>query len=315
MIITFISATNSPYLTKDCTGLGNILFQVFTAYGLSKKFNHKLNNYYLMFFIHKLELKYNLKNYRNTIYRNFITNENNPDNIYDNEITLNNLNITRINEKSGFYALYDNDLISKLHNSDNSSNYFICGYLQSHLYFDEYRNEILDIIKPDLSSNIYILNKYPHLFDNNIINISVHIRLNWANNLSYNLDFFYDAIDYIKSLVKNKNIYINIFSDNIKKIKTDFSYSENNIIFYENNFDYIDLWCMSLCNHNILSNSTLSWWGAYINKNLDKIVIYPNDLLRLFFGKIYKSPMCIERKEQHYKKEWIALNTKNVIYQ
>jgi hypothetical protein len=139
--------------------------------------------------------------------------------------------------------------------------------------------------------------------------------MNWGCNISYNFNYFYEAIEYIKNKLNlNKKIIINIFSDNINDVKQKFIY-DNEIIFFENNFDYIDLWCMALCNHNILSNSTLSWWGAYINKNINKIVIYPQDILRLFHATIYDSLIAIDRKEQHYKKEWIALDTKNVIYQ
>ena len=89
---------------------------------------------------------------------------------------------------------------------------------------------------------------------------------------------------------------------------------EDECIFYENNVDYIDLWCMSICNHNILSNSTLSWWGAYINTNKDKLVLYPNDILRLHVATIYDSQVYTQRITEHYKPEWIGLDTANVIY-
>ena len=41
-----------------------------------------------------------------------------------------------------------------------------------------------------------------------------------------------------------------------------------------NTEDYIDLWCQSLCKHSIVSRSTFSFWGAYLNLNADKIILY-----------------------------------------
>jgi hypothetical protein len=58
--------------------------------------------------------------------------------------------------------------------------------------------------------------------------------------------------------------------------------------FCENNYDYIDIWIMSVCHHNIICHSTFGWWGAFLNKNENKCVIYPND-----YGEKYcKKVLC-----------------------
>jgi hypothetical protein len=44
--------------------------------------------------------------------------------------------------------------------------------------------------------------------------------------------------------------------------------------------DYLDLYAMSMCEHNIICNSTFGWWGAYLNENKNKKIIAP----RLWFG-------------------------------
>jgi hypothetical protein len=73
-----------------------------------------------------------------------------------------------------------------------------------------------------------------------------------------------------------------IFSDDIEWCKKNFS-SKYDIKFSNLSSQYEDLCAMSLCDHNIIANSSFSWWGAWLNKSLAKKVVAPSK----WFGRLY----------------------------
>lgn len=92
--------------------------------------------------------------------------------------------------------------------------------------------------------------------------------------------YFKKAVQHIKRKVTNPVYFI--FSDNISWCKENLDSigvdNSDEVIFVDHNIgekSYRDMQLMSLCKHNILPNSTFSWWGAYLNQNPDKIVITP----------------------------------------
>ena len=48
------------------------------------------------------------------------------------------------------------------------------------------------------------------------------------------------------------------------------------VIFVNEPEDYLELWLMGLCQNHIMSNSTFSWWGTFLNKKLNKKIVAPS---------------------------------------
>ena len=92
------------------------------------------------------------------------------------------------------------------------------------------------------------------------------------------VEYYRKAVTYIKLHVESPVFYV--FTDNAEWVKEnindlDFTLvQENPAIGWGNHFD---MQLMSCCKHNIIANSTFSWWGAYLNKNPHKIVIGPKN--------------------------------------
>lgn len=158
------------------------------------------------------------------------------------------------------------------------------GFWQSEKYFSDYSIVIKkdfqlkpEFISPRIINNLSFLG--------NINNsVGVHFRrgdyVDSTHLSTLPLSYYYDALDVLESKIGKFTIFI--FSDDIKWTKKNFRYtkypinyiSEEDAILINKNA-YEDLWLMKHCKHNIISNSTFAWWGAWLNENPEKIVISP----------------------------------------
>ncbi len=116
--------------------------------------------------------------------------------------------------------------------------------------------------------------------------VAIHIRrgdylaTRWASTHAVIKDstYYLNAINYINARVENPHYFI--FSDDVQWARENLTIG--NITYVDHNkgsLSYIDMYLMSLCKHNIIANSTFSWWGAWLNKNDNKIVIMPEKWL------------------------------------
>ena len=114
------------------------------------------------------------------------------------------------------------------------------------------------------------------------------------------VDFYEKSIDLIDDY--NPDEYnILVFTDNQPMAKELLSNFSKNIVFIDNNNDNVlDFTFMSLCDVNIVSNSTFSWWSAYLNQNIDsKVIVTESE----WFGPGYKH----FNLKDIFPKSWIKL--------
>ena len=190
-------------------------------------------------------------------------------------------------------------------NIHNKKGILFKGYFQSAKYFDTYRkilDKFLFFISP--SEKKYLKKKYNELYHKDTISIALHIRRGdylripkVLINLS-ETDYYKKSIIYFQEKFSKANHKFIIFSDD-----QDWSKNYMKIIFprlhpiFPIQIDYLELYLMSCCNHQIIANSSFSWWGAYFNKNPEKIVIAP----KKWFGP--KGPP----KHDLYMENWIII--------
>lgn len=228
-------------VTKLQGGLGNQIFQWAVTRYLSVKYNTDYNFELSYFQLMDWELELNkFKNLKIEEYK------------YNVPVSL-----KMVNDDFNFKIIQDDS--------------FLNGYWQSEKYFTEIDSLIREDLKIDDSIKNYIINKYPILNENTV---SLHVRRgdyikksNW--HVIQNLDYYKKAY----GIINDDSINVLVFSDDINWCKENIKF--DNITYIEGETNIVDMYIMSLCKHNIIANSSFSWWGAWLNENKDKKVIAP----------------------------------------
>jgi len=272
-----LSDDNGIVVPKLAGGLGNMMFQISAAYSFAKDVSSKFGIDYE----HIGTLHGHPTNYRMNIFKNIP--EVKP---LSNDALL-------YKEGQFNYEPIDTD-------SFKNKELYIDGYYQSYKYFEKYKDEIRRLFSPNETERIAISNVYGYLFDK--ITVSLHIRRGDFVNLSdYHstlpITYYLDAMKHF-----DKSVRFICFSDDIEWCKKELSvYNDAEIFYMKDETDWMDLYVMSWCNHNIIANSTFSWWGAFLNQNDGKQVIIPNE----WFGP--SQPSTVNTRDL-FPKEWKTID-------
>lgn len=161
-------------------------------------------------------------------------------------------------------------------------NIYLNGYYQSEKYF----SDIESIIRQDFVPIKELSGKNATMADliTKTNSVSIHVRRgDYVSNPTTNSIHGTCSIDYYKKAIeiiaeKNNDLVFFIFSDDCDWARNniEINYKKYFIDFNGREKCYEDIRLMSLCKHNIIANSSFSWWGAWLNSNLNKIVVAPS---------------------------------------
>ena len=159
---------------------------------------------------------------------------------------------------------------------DANFNYYFEGYWQCEKYF----KESAPVIRKELAPVKELHGRFAKITGGAEIVISIHVRRGdyvTLNNLHQVLPLAYygQAV----GLTGPYDLML-VFSDDMAWCRQNLSFEK--MIFVEGQDDAEDLWMMSLCRHNVIANSSFSWWGAWLNEYPSKKVVAPE----LWFGDV-----------------------------
>jgi len=242
---------NCVYINLSC-GLGNQLFKIASIYGISK--------------LHNKEYRIN----------NCIKSPHNKKNLDYNKSIFRNVQFDKLDTSLPYETFYETQPNETKYIDIPSTNkhLLLYGYFQNEKYFINYKQEIYNLFKIENERKEYLTSKYNNLTNTYFIHVRRGDYLNNGNSMHY-----FDYTKYYENCFElfPKDATYLLFSDDIQYCKNLELFKNKNINYVENEDEINSLYLMSMCElGGIACNSTFSWWGSYLNENLNKHVTFPD---------------------------------------
>jgi hypothetical protein len=250
-------------------GLGNQLFQIFTTLSYAIKSGHIYN------FSSAETLGGGSTTIRHTYWTSLFK-ELEP-------FTIDNFDDAFVIREKAFE--YNDILLTDIKAHQNVMLY---GYFQSFKYFQHEFTSICNLLKLKELKR-HVLKKFEHEQYHTNLTISVHFRIGDYKKIQHchpimKYAYYEKAISYILHKTTNLKQVLYFCEDEDIDDVTDIIYELKNrfqqLVFtrcHNTLTDWEQMLVMSACGHNIIANSSFSWWAAYLNENSHKIVCYPSN--------------------------------------
>lgn len=191
-------------------------------------------------------------------------------------------NIRKSVLRSAFYPHYYKETTPTIFD-ENVNNYqssiYLDGYWQNHKYFQDYSEAIIQELTPTIELSSTVRNYVSLLSQEQ--SIALHVRRgDYVTDAKIksvhgvcDMEYYERAVSYMESRIEDPCFYV--FSDDIKWCKQKFPFVKKIHFVDDVGLALEELFIMSCCKHNVIANSTFSWWGAFLNKNPEKQVVAP----------------------------------------
>jgi len=248
-------------------GLGNQLFQIFFLLSTALEYNTP-------WYIVPAEKIGNRSSYWSTVFRNCVP-------WFQSAYRA---PISRVREED--LPRIPTNILSDMFKNTNT---ILDGYFQDYRYFDKHFSSICSLLGiSTIKTHVEETHKYPYNKTT-----SLHFRYGDYKNLAEHfniLEYSYYHSALLRVIQNELPISITttvlvfyepedhvMVSEIVDRLKADRVFARITFVYIDTNIsDWEQLFIMSNCKHNIIANSTFSWWGAYFNVNPKKIVCYPS---------------------------------------
>lgn len=178
-------------------------------------------------------------------------------------------------QKIGYYRMIYG--YTDLENSKCKNKIFE-GYFESHKYFDDIKDILLKEFEPRHDRLEKNIETYRRMEENESVCISIrrgdYLKSENKALQVCTINYYKKAIAKILELKPNAKFFV--FSDDIEWVKENLNFSEDTYFESGNDPVWETLRLMYSCKNFIISNSTFNWWGQYLSRSKDKIVIAPS---------------------------------------
>lgn len=157
---------------------------------------------------------------------------------------------------------------------------YLDGYFQSYKYFDSIRKTLLEdfVLKNGYTQEAQKIKDDIELSGESV---AIHVRRGDYTSFCKNWNGLCTIEHYQQGLTEIKKKYVTVklfvFSDDIAWAQQNLKFDSPIVFVSRPTLSTVEeLMLMSLCKHQIIANSTFSWWGAWLNQNPHKIVVAPS---------------------------------------